>query len=173
MNLLSLRKAFQNAGVKADPANTEKFYVDLPRKPSFFNDFFKQTGLRPKDVIGETDISELMNSNNLFSFYADPDTIQQYTKQPDVEFLQRFTISLDTSDIHKFRELADLKHFSVPPSQRMEGVNLYYIMGDSNKIRQAAEQWEEQNDVNLNLQLESNDPPRSETNYKLSLFNQS
>ena len=177
MNLLSLKRAFLNAGVEANPVNTQEFYVDLPSKPSFFNDFFKQTGLHPEDVIGERDIPneafEVSHFNNLFSFHADPDIVYQHAKQSDVEFLQRYTVFLHTSDIHKFRELADLKHFTVPPSQRREGVNAYYIMGESNKIRQAVEQWEEQNGVDLNLRLESTDPPRNETNYELPLFNKS
>lgn len=178
LNTLPLKMAFMNAGSNVDPARTEKFYVNLPEYPTFFNDFYKQTSLKPEDVIGESHLPEgsVFGSRfkNLFIFRADPEILNSAAKNSNLEFFQKFTISLHTSDIHEFAREAGLRHFYVPPSQQKEGMNTFYVMGESNKIHEAVRKWEEEKGVDLNLELEDsqihNESAAHEKGYELPLF---
>lgn len=148
MDISSLKNIFARTGTAEDPSTLETFYVRLPSQPTLFNDFFKQTGLNPKDVSGErlwtplTGADTLMqNDERYFMFNADPEAVRKAAEATGLDFSQEFAMSLESEKIHEFSQAAGGVEFSVPPSERRSGLCPYTIRGDSQAIEKAAEQW--------------------------------
>lgn len=128
MSISCLKNVFSRTGTGQDLSTPETFYVHLPTRLTLFNDFFKQTGLNPKDILNEKPWSPLnqtgemlQNNDRYFMFQADPEAVQKASEATGLAFNQEFSVTLDSSKIHNFSEAAQGLEFFVPPSERKSG----------------------------------------------------